>query len=155
MLVAIAVCVLIPLVCPPANSWAYYIGLIASVSIACCGAIVSKVKQFQNSAAEEAFLITLIISGVSYLLPTILFVLPIMWITLCFKIEHVGRTIVAAILAILAITAIYAALIITAKINCPWTDFFAQEQLWSWLPISILSIGWIAVTIVRKSLRVR
>lgn len=155
MLVAGAISVALPFVLTAANNNNYWYGFIVSVCIAYCGAVVHKVKQFSPSASEEAFLISIILCGVSYLMPTVVFVLPIMLIVLLIKIETALRTIIAAILGLLAIVAIYFTLIVVLQINCPWATFFAKEQFWGWIPVGGFSIAWIAITILRRTLRVR
>lgn len=153
--VAVALCVILPLYVEAINNRSYWSGIAVALVLAWCLYMIRRIDYYHYNTSEESFLLSLFVGASSYLLPTVLFVLPIGWIVLVGRTEDKLRTITAAFLGLLAIVALAAVMVYLGWIECVWASFFEPDYQWGWIPVGIGVVAWIAITIVRQTLRVR
>ena len=155
LLLACIVCLSLPFMAAPLNNGSYWEGMVVVMLLAICMRIYLHIERFQAAAAEEAFLISLLLSGASYFLPTVLFLFPIVWGVLAFRVEFVLRTLSASLLGILAASGVIATAIYFGWIDNRWIYFFNPKYQWGWIPVGICCLMWITSTILQKTLHVR
>jgi len=135
----------------PANyAWGYFV---AALLMACI-LLLDRIQR-HVIAIEECFQVAVLIGFASYWLPTVVFFIVPVWAFLIYRNHFAFRSFLATLIGF-ALVAVWAAVFIyLGWIDNPWSNFFANENAWGWIPTGAILIAWLASTIARQILRVR
>lgn len=117
--------------------------------------VVLGVDRHQVYASEEAFLSSLLIAAVSYLLPVIIGIQLALWVILILRNTFNARVFVASLLGYAALAIIYGPLVCLGLLDNNWVAPFETTRLMPAIVVGLFWLSYILVTIVRQSLRVR
>lgn len=108
-----------------------------------------------GDSTEPSFQVALLLGIASYWLPSVLFLIPPIWIYLIYRNIFSFRSITATLIG-LALVAVWAALaVFMGWLPNEWADFFASKNALGWIPVGAFLIAYITSTIARRNLRVR
>ena len=132
----------------------YFWGFLVAAIVLLCIHIIGRILR-QQSSVEQCFQVAVLLGIASYWLPTVIFL--IIPAILYLYIRHLFdfRSFMALLLGF-ALVAIWAAIFIYAGwIANPWSDFFAPDNAWGWIPTGAAIVALLASSIARQTLRVR
>lgn len=109
----------------------------------------------RGESVEPSFQVAVLLGIASYWLPSVLFLIPPIWMYLIYQNIFSFRSFIATLIG-LALVAVWAALaVFLGWIPNEWADFFASKSALGWIPVGAVLIAYIASTIARRNLRVR
>ena len=115
---------------------------------------ISRIER-HGSSVEQCVWLGLLMGIASYWLPTVVFLIVPIWIYLIFQNKFSFRSFLSTLIG-MAVVAIWAAVFIyLGWMDDVWTDFFAKENAWGWIPTGATLVAWVASTIARQNLRAR
>ena len=132
----------------------YWWGFAVTALVLFCILILGRIKRHESSV-EQCFEVAVLLGVASYWLPTVVFVAIPMIVYLYYR-HLFDLHSFCALLIGFALVAIWAAIFLFfGWIANPWTDFWATENAWGWIPTGAVLLAWLASTIARQNLRVR
>ncbi len=132
----------------------YWWGFAVTASVLFCILILGRIKRHESSV-EQCFEVAVLLGVASYWLPTVVFIAIPIIVYLYYR-HLFDMHSFCALLIGFALVAIWAAIFLFfGWIANPWTDFWATENAWGWIPTGAVLLAWLASTIARQNLRVR
>ena len=128
----------------------YIVALLALLAVH----IIHRIPR-REEPIEQSFQVAVLLGIASYWLPSVLFLIPPIWIYLVYRGIFNLRSFVATLIG-LALVAVWAALaVFMGWIPNEWADFFASKNALGWIPVGAFIVAYIASTIARRNLHVR
>jgi len=126
-------------------------GYVASLLVLASFYIITHIPR-HTSAEEPSFRASLLVAIAAYWIPSAIFLIPVIWIYLIYKMLLSFRAIIASLIGV-AVVAIWVAVL--NQLSIINYQLSIAYNLYAWLPVGAFLLAAIGSTIVRQNLRER